>query len=265
MQNSRIPSATSIVRRRRLIGGLFRALLIGGVALLGSLPAIATLPLTLPEEESEEGVNPDIVPPLSPEEAARLLLFREPVLTPEEVDHIAGQYAHVDPDHVIPRVLLDRALVYFDANKEQLPNQRFLTVIDFSAQSRRSRMHIINMESGAVSSLHMAHGTGSDPSNTGTASRFSNTPNSKMSSLGFYKTAETYGGKHGLSLRLDGLSPTNSKVRERAVVVHGADYVEDENVKPGRSWGCPAVSMANHVRVINSIKGGSLMYAGLVE
>jgi hypothetical protein len=49
-----------------------------------------------------------------------------------------------------------------------------------------------------------------------------------MSSLGVYKTAETYNGKHGLSLRLDGLSPTNSKARERAVVVHGADYVEDE-------------------------------------
>lgn len=264
MQHFWTTSSTSVVRRR-VIGGLFRAALIGGVALLGSLPAIATLPLSMPEEESEEGVNPDEVPPLPPEEAAKLALFVDPELSPEAVDHIAGQYAHVDPDRVIPRSLLDKALVYFDTNKEQIPNQRFLTVINFSSHSKLSRMFIVNMETGAVNLLHVAHGSGSDPSNSGVASRFSNTPNSKMSSLGFYRTAETYQGKHGLSLRLDGLSTTNSKVRERAVVIHGADYVEDEDVKPGRSWGCPAVSMANHVRVINSLKGGSIMYAGLVE
>lgn len=65
--------------------------------------------------------------------------------------------------------------------------------------------------------------------------------------------------------RLDGLSPTNSNVRARAVVIHGADYVEDADVKPGRSWGCPAVSTESHVRVVNALKGGSIMYAGLTK
>jgi hypothetical protein len=263
MQNRPAPRTFSL--RHRLVAGVFRATFVGGLALLGSLPAIATLPLSIPDEASEEGVNPDEVPPLSPEEAAANARFREPQLTPEEEEFVAGQYSHVDPDGVIPRSLLDKALAWFDTNKAEIPNQRFLTVINFSSPSRRARMFIINMETGAVTALHMAHGSGSDPNNTGIAQRFSNTPNSKMSSVGVYKTAETYQGKHGLSLRLDGLSPTNSKARERAVVVHGADYVEDEDIKPGRSWGCPAVSMANHVRVINSIKGGSILFAGLVE
>ena len=86
---------------------------------------------------------------------------------------------------------------------------------------------------------------------------------SNASSLGYYMTAETYTGSHGYSLRLDGLSSTNSKVRSRAIVVHGADYVEEAAVIQGRSWGCPAVAMANRTTVINMIKGGSIIYAGL--
>ena len=64
---------------------------------------------------------------------------------------------------------------------------------------------------------------------------------SKMTSLGTYVTAETYYGKHGLSLRLDGLDKENSRARERAIVIHGADYVTPDRTKMGRSWGCPAL------------------------
>lgn len=213
----------------------------------------------LPDDPTHEGV--EVAPPLTEAEAAQLALFTEPALTPDEIADVVAGYAHVDPGQAIPKALKDKALVYFDANKEHIPNQRYLTVIDFSPHSKTERMHIIDMGTGKVLSLHMAHGAGSDPENDGTARLFSNTPNSRMSSIGFYKTAETYTGAHGLSLRLDGLSPTNSNVRPRAVVVHGADYVEDHGEKPGRSWGCPAVSMENHARVINALKGGSIMYA----
>jgi hypothetical protein len=231
-----------------------RALLLAALIALAP-PAFAGLPDD-PTHEGEE-----IAPPLTDSEAAHLALFIEPDLTPDETADVVALYDHVDPDNVIPKALKDKALVYFHANQEHIPNKRYLTVIVFGPHSKNERMHIIDMGTGKVLSLHCAHGSGSDPENDGTARLFSNTPNSKMSSLGFYTTAETYTGKHGLSLRLDGLSATNSNVRPRAVVVHGADYVEDHDVKPGRSWGCPAVSMENHVRVINALKEGSIIYA----
>ena len=118
------------------------------------------------------------------------------------------------------------------------------------------------MKSGAVWSLHVAHGKGSDPEETGFATVFGNKSGSDRTSLGYYLTAETYSGKHGLSLRIDGLSSSNSNVREREVVVHGADYVHDIDLKAGRSDGCFAVPDDDHAHVIDVIKGGSLIYAG---
>ena len=122
---------------------------------------------------------------------------------------------------------------------------------------------MVDLASGSVTPFYVAHGMGSDPNRTGYATKFSNISGSEMSSLGFYKTAETYMGEHGLMLRIDGLSDSNSNVRSRAIVVHGADYVVDSPVQQGRSWGCFAVPMADHVSLIDNIKGGSMMYAGL--
>ena len=108
----------------------------------------------------------------------------------------------------------------------------------------------------------MAHGSGSDPNDEGVPTVFSNVNNSHQSSLGFYLTAETYLGKWGLSLRLDGLSETNNhNARPRAIVMHGASYVKDGRSKQGRSWGCPAIPMAERDAVIAKLKSGSLMYA----
>ncbi|MBI4860193.1 MAG: murein L,D-transpeptidase catalytic domain family protein [Candidatus Riflebacteria bacterium] len=213
----------------------------------------------LPDDSTHEGQ--EVPPALTPDQAAHLARFQEPNLTPEQVAAVLARYRFVDPDHVIPKGLLDRALVYFDANQAEITNKRYLSVIDFGSRSRLPRFHLIDMTTGSVLSLHVAHGKNSDPTDSGLATRFGNEPNSLMSSLGYYLTAETYTGSHGLSLRLDGLSPTNSNARIRAVVIHGADYVEDVNVKPGRSWGCPAVSTANHVRVVNSLKNGSIIFA----
>lgn len=84
--------------------------------------------------------------------------------------------------------------------------------------------------------------------------------NSRQSSLGVYRTAETYQGKHGYSLRLDGLSPgKNSNARKRAIVVHGADYASPRHLqkydKLGRSWGCPALPREQSRAIIDIIKG----------
>jgi len=75
-----------------------------------------------------------------------------------------------------------------------------------------------------------------------------------------FKTAETYVGNNGYSLRLDGLSTSNSNARSRAIVIHGASYVTPGE-KIGRSYGCPALEMNVHQDVIDRIKGGALLFA----
>ncbi len=181
--------------------------------------------------------------------------------TSTEITQILQKYNHLDPRQVIPRNHLAKALIFFEQNKTRFPNQKVISILDFSRRSTEKRWHFVDLKTGAVWSVHVAHGKGSDSNHDGFAEKFSNTSGSNASSLGFYRTAETYSGKWGYSLRLDGLSSTNSNARARAVVIHGSTYVEDRPVIQGRSFGCPAVSMANRTQVINLIKGGSLIYA----
>jgi hypothetical protein len=109
----------------------------------------------------------------------------------------------------------------------------------------------------------VAHGR-----NTGekVAEHFSNVEGSKMSSLGLYQTAETYYGSNGYSLRLRGLdSGFNDRALERAIVMHGASYVSaaiaEHMGRLGRSWGCPAVRQEVARGVIDTLKGGALLFA----
>lgn len=183
-----------------------------------------------------------------------------PNLSVDEKAAIFARY-HVDPDGVVPKAMLTDALAFLDANKDKIHNKSFLTVVDFSKHSGKDRLFVVNLTSGAVQSHVVAHGSGSDPGNTGYATRFSNVNNSNESSLGYYLTGETYNGKHGGSLRLDGLSPSNSNVRMRAIVVHGADYVSEGSFRQGRSWGCFALPPSDKDAVIAKLKGGSVIYA----
>jgi hypothetical protein len=136
-----------------------------------------------------------------------------------------------------------------------------LIVIDYTKSSNLERFFILNMKDTTVmKSLLVAHGR-----NTGNefAKQFSNEPGSFMSSLGFFRTAETYDGKHGLSLRLDGLEKgINDLARERAIVIHQADYVDFAKAhgRIGRSLGCPALPQQDYDEVIALIKEGCLMY-----
>ena len=138
-----------------------------------------------------------------------------------------------------------------------------LTVIDFSLPSTAKRIWIIDMEDGLI--LH--HGFVSHGRNSGElmAQKFSNVNSSYMSSLGFYLTGETYQGKHGYSLRLDGLEKGfNDNARERAIVIHGADYARENFIKQtgrlGRSLGCPALPDEIANDVIDMIKEQSLLF-----
>lgn len=169
----------------------------------------------------------------------------------------------IDPLNLIPADLKAAALDYYQANKDKIGNLRYIAVIDFAKHSSVARFYIADTAEATVRVIQVAHGSGSDPDNDGYPTIFSNKQDSLSSSLGFYLTGEIYYGKHGRSMRLHGLSATNSNAFARAVVIHSADYVSDENVQPGRSWGCPAVSTSNIASVIAELKGGALIYAGL--
>ncbi|MFD2245071.1 murein L,D-transpeptidase catalytic domain family protein [Pontibacter ruber] len=143
------------------------------------------------------------------------------------------------------------------------PSKSIITVVDFTKSSRDKRMWIIDLKSKKLLFNNLvAHGrnTGEDK-----ALNFSNKANSNMSSIGFYLTGKTYFGKHGLSLKLDGMDEKyNSNARDRAIVVHGADYATEKFVKQygrlGRSLGCPAVPREISKEVIEHIKDNTVMY-----
>ncbi|SNR30574.1 L,D-transpeptidase catalytic domain [Hymenobacter mucosus] len=143
-------------------------------------------------------------------------------------------------------------------------NETTLTVIDFSRSSKQKRLWVVDVDQGRVL-YHtlVAHGK-----NTGEefAHTFSNREGSEMSSLGFYLTGNTYQGKHGLSLKLQGVDAGyNTNAASRAVVVHGAEYVSEEFVRQhgrlGRSQGCPALPVHQSSAIIQTIKGGSVVFA----
>ena len=175
-------------------------------------------------------------------------------------DFRAGpKFMHIDPNNYVREAHLLKALRFFEYNKSKIENQRYITLIDFSKNASERRMYLINMINGSVQMMNVAAGRGSDPDGDGDATDFSNVNDSHKSSLGFYLTDDEYNGENGDSLRLHGLSPTNSNALSRAIVIHGADYVSD-GVRAGRSWGCPAVDLKNIDSVIDRLKGGSLLY-----
>lgn len=184
-------------------------------------------------------------------------------MTEEDKAPILAKYAYLDPQHEVPTSLLEDAVLYFDKNKDKFPNQLYITIVDFSARSDKARLFLIDMTTGVVEKYHTTHGLHSDEDRDGLAERFGNVVNSGRSSLGFVRTAELYNGKFGRSVRLDGLSATNSNIRQRAVVLHGWDQTFEKDVIQGWSWGCITLDYAIRDNVIDKVAAGSLMYVGL--
>lgn len=145
-----------------------------------------------------------------------------------------------------------------------IANDRLLTVIDYSKASTEPRLWVLDLERERVLFEELvAHGRGSGEN---FATRFSNLEGSHQTSLGLFRTADTYVGSNGYSLRLDGLEAgVNDRARERAIVMHGAPYVSEFNLRTlgrlGRSHGCPALRPAIARTVIDTIKQGSLVFA----
>lgn len=177
----------------------------------------------------------------------------------------------------VPEAAIQRTFEFLDINKEKtvnvrseahkfvsktISNKNYAIVIDYSKPSSEPRLFLLNFTNGHVDKYFVAHGV-----NTGEneAEKFSNIPDSKKTSLGFYLTGGTYQGSHGESLYLYGLEQSNDRAFERAIVMHGASYVSmnflEKYGRMGRSWGCPAVSEAIIKKLIPLVKEGAVIYA----
>lgn len=161
--------------------------------------------------------------------------------------------------------LLQTALAGYEMliEKQSVSRPDVITIIDFSLPSNKERLWVLDLIHAKV----LFHCLVSHGRNSGEimAENFSNIPGSLASSPGFYTTGETYIGKHGLSLTLDGLETgINDNARARTIVMHGADYVSADFIRKygrlGRSQGCPAVPAELSKKIIETIKDGSCLF-----
>jgi hypothetical protein len=173
----------------------------------------------------------------------------------------------LDPQGLIRRPLLYAAMDALKRHRGKVEYEDRVYIVDFQAHSSKPRLFRLDLTTGEATAYRTAHGRGSDPAHTGFAERFSNVPNSNASSVGAYLTVgQSAGPKHGPNVLLDGLDPTNSQVRDRAIIVHAADYCEPAYLasqgKLGRSFGCFAVSRADLEVLRPDMDGGRLLFAG---
>ena len=206
-------------------------------ALLVSLPLTF---LTLPVHAANFFANSATTPPLGISPLHHQLRQLAPQATPDAL-RMAAQ-----------------ALSCADQNAERL------AVIDYSLPSSEPRMWVFDLEQHELLFEELvSHGQGSGDA---LAEAFSNTPDSHQSSLGLFRTMNSYYGSNGYSLRLEGLEPTvNDLAYERAIVIHGADYVSEDFItqtgRLGRSHGCPAVRTDVTYSLIDSIKEEQYVFA----
>lgn len=150
------------------------------------------------------------------------------------------------------------------AEKGLVARQNLLTVIDYSLPSSQPRLFVFDLAAHKLLFRELvAHGKNSGGD---LATAFSNEPGSLETSLGLFVTADTYFGNNGYSLRLKGLEEgINSGAWDRMIVMHGASYVSQEAIKAlgrlGRSWGCPAVRSEIASKIIDTLRGGSPIFA----
>ena len=145
----------------------------------------------------------------------------------------------------------------------KIQNEDKITIVDFSQPSNQKRLYVIDLNKKQILfQSYVSHGRGSGEL---WAKSFSNQSSSYKSSPGFYVTEETYTGHNGYSLRLDGLEKgINDNARNRSIVMHGARYASESAINElgflGRSQGCPAIPLALHKPIINSIKDGTCLF-----
>jgi len=186
--------------------------------------------------------------------------------------------AAIPPGRHLDRALLDEALASYERHLCAMPGAlgpAEIVVVDFARHSTDPRLYIVDLEKGTGLDrpILVAHGIGSDPDDDGYATAFGNAQESWMSSLGAARGAELYRGRNGLSLRLDGLDPSNSAMRPRDIVVHSYaperrryfnySHVATRGGKPGTSEGCFVVEPQYRDVLYDRLRDGGFLYAGL--
>lgn len=195
--------------------------------------------------------------------AAGLFTFSSFVFAASSPEGLADTLARTAPN--LDRHVLSNAVQAMQCAVRHgaAPAQR-LAVIDYSLPSSEPRLWIFDLSrKRLLLEDFVAHGQNSGEN---LATRFSNHEGSHQSSLGLFVTQESYFGAHGYSLRMDGLEPgVNDRARDRAIVIHAADYVDPTWIsrqgRIGRSQGCPAVRPEIAKMVVDSLKGGQFMFS----
>lgn len=161
--------------------------------------------------------------------------------------------------------LFQRAMAALQRHGSRIRQQDRIAIADFSLASSRLRFHFVDLHNGAVRSMLVSHGIGSDPEHTGMLQRFSNEVNSEATCEGAFLASNYYVGKHQLSQRLIGLDSTNNNALDRAIVIHGAWYSNSDMIakhgKLGRSQGCFAVGENELDKVFTLLGEGRMIYA----
>jgi len=185
----------------------------------------------------------------------------QPTISEPQISECQSLYEAMQLDDVVNFTAFEQAMSGY--NKIDAKNKDIITLIDFSKPSTEKRLYIFDMKrKKMLLSSYVSHGRNSGGNY---ATSFSNENGSYKSSLGFYLTENTYQGKNGYSLILNGLEKgINDKAKERAIVIHGASYSNPSTIassgRLGRSLGCPALPLAVSRSIINTIKDGTLLY-----
>ncbi|WP_309628132.1 murein L,D-transpeptidase catalytic domain-containing protein [Brevundimonas sp.] len=218
-----------------------RGLILGGSAMLAgcaTAPAIVETPIVLAAAAPP--------PPLP----------RIPQITPPPLD----------PRRLVRPELMSRAMAALDVHSHRITLRDRMYLVDFQKFSGDARMFEVDLIGGRVTAFRTCHGRGSDPEHSGFARRFSNTPESYMSSVGAYATAGAgWGAQQGPNVLLDGLEYSNNLARDRAIIVHGADYADPDFLaregKLGRSYGCFSTAHTDLPMLRERMGEGRLLFA----
>ena len=217
-----------------------RGMILGGSAMLAgcaSAPAAVT-PLVLTQAPT--------IPPLAP----------LPQITPPPLD----------PQRLVRPALMAQAMAALDVHHDRIPLRDRMYLVDFQKFSGEERFYEVDLIAGRVTPLRTSHGRGSDPAHSGYARSFSNEPDSHKSSVGAFATAgASWGSQQGPNVLLDGLEYTNNLARERAIIIHGADYADPDFLaregKLGRSYGCFSTAHTDLPMLRERMGSGRLLYA----
>ena len=218
-----------------------RGLILGGSAMLAgcaTAPAAVELPIVL-----AEAAPPPPLPHI-------------PQITPPPLD----------PQRLVRPELMSRAMAALDVHSHKITLRDRMYLVDFQKFSGEERLYEVDLIGGRVTAFRTCHGRGSDPEHSGFARRFSNTPESYMSSVGAYATAGAgWGAQQGPNVLLDGLEYSNNLARDRAIIIHGADYADPAFLaregKLGRSYGCFSTAHTDLPMLRERMGEGRLLFA----